>query len=127
MNYSKIGNFINDFPNDIFPTNLNLKNILLQRSIVSRNKPFYYSIVDSLIQFKNSGYLIVPCEYELIKSCDTLNKILKFQKKYYLDLISLDLDCQFSFTNFIKKIGIKGIFYLSGMRHTTGSFYNFFF
>ena len=121
--YVSFGSAVKESPTDLYEGYSEIKELLLKRSLVSYNRPLYFAIVDSIVFYKINGSFLSPCDYILIKSCDTHKRSEIFIERIHHYLLSLDLSNKDDIVAFLKEIGIQGIHILSGMRHTTGSMF----
>ena len=104
----------------------NMKDFFFKRNTLAQNRPLLYKIIDSLIEYKERGSIIIPLPFSQIKSCDTIPTYKEFMKEHKKDLDSMNYFKPKTIINAFSSIGLKGILILSGLRHTTGSMFYYY-
>ena len=102
---------------DEFP---NVKNILLQRSTITQNRPLFYGLIENLLYFKENGDIIHPYSFEELKSDRTFEMCNEFLQQHKKSLEDVDLLNVMSIRKFLSEIKTSGIRLLVGLRKTAG-------
>ena len=101
-----------------------MSDFFFKRNTLSRNRPLLFNIYDSLAEYQKRKCIIIPPPFPLIKSCNTLETYKEFMQEYKEELDSVDCSRPKTIIPIFKKIGLKGILILSGLRHTVGSMFS---
>lgn len=106
---------------DLFPEFRNLRPILINRSLLSKNRPLFHLICDKLIFYKETGKFISPPEFKFFPSDETFAVVSQFLKDNKSELDNVNLLIPASIQGFLRNIGIVGISIMCNKRKTTGS------